>query len=863
MPKDDFMEQDTILGRSSEDLESYGSKGCGFLGKVVMSSGERPVLGRKVLVDLARPHLILICGKRGGGKCLDGETLVTLEDGSLVKIKELEHDSRKVLSLSHDYKIKTAQKAEFFKRPVERMLELTLRSGKKIKLTPEHPLLTIDGWKPAQELAAGSRIATPRTQPVFGNEFLKECEIKLLAYLLAEGHIKKRVVWFSNDDEKIVADFKQAVKNFNPAMEVRTSAKNNHRVINPDSGNTVVKAVRNNGKFAKGTIIAPKNFMREWLKEIGVYGLLSAEKFIPQKVLRLPKPKIALFLNRLFSCDGSIYFESNRYRLSYSSTSEKLARQVQHLLSRFEIISRIREKKSRLDGKEFSSFEIVIEGKNVENFLKEIGFYGMKEERQKKALLEAQAIRRNPNNDTIPIEIWNHYRPKSWVEIGKQMNYSIPKSLCESVHYAPSRQKLLQIARLDGSKLIEQVANSDIFWDEIKNVKELSGSFEVYDISVPEEHNFVANDIIVHNSYTLSVMLEEFSKLAPAVKARVAVIAIDTVGIFWTMKVANKQEKQELFDWGLEPQGIDTRVLVPQGRISFYKDKQIPVDGSFTLRVSDLDYQEWLSLFKISWKEPEGVLLTRVIEGLKETKGTYYGLEEIKNAIDSDQDSDKNSRDALKNRFEAAESWGLFEKEGSRIMDLAKPGAITIIDVSSYRQSIGMEGTRDIIVGLIGKKLFEERMLYRKEEEIKLMKGLKRESELPIIWMLIDEAHMFMPKTGENIALNVLLEWIRVGRQPGLSLVLATQMPNKMHSDAISQCDLFIAHRMTAQADIQAVSELRPSYMHQDFDKYFEEMPKSKGYAIVLDDNAEKLWLVKIRPRYSWDGGTTATAFTD
>jgi len=364
-------------------------------------------------------------------------------------------------------------------------------------------------------------------------------------------------------------------------------------------------------------------------------------------------------------------------------------------------------------------------------------------------------------------------------------------------------------------------------------------------------------------SYTLSVMLEEFSKLAPSVKARVAVIAIDTVGIFWTMKVANKAEKQELFDWGLEPQGIDTRVLVPQGRLSFYKDKQIPIDGAFTLRVSDLDYQEWLSLFKVSWKDPEGVLLTRVIEGLKETKGTYFGLEEIKNAIEADQDSEKNSRDALKNRFEAAESWGLFEKEGSRIMDLAKPGAITIIDVSSYRQSIGMEGTRDIIVGLIGKKLFEERMLYRKEEELKLMKGLKRESELPIIWMLIDEAHMFMPKTGENIALNVLLEWIRVGRQPGLSLVLATQMPNKMHPDSISQCDLFIAHRMTAQADIQAVSELRPSYMHQDFDKYFEEMPKSKGYAIVLDDNAEKLWLIKVRPRYSWDGGTTATAFTD
>ena len=215
------------------------------------------------------------------------------------------------------------------------------------------------------------------------------------------------------------------------------------------------------------------------------------------------------------------------------------------------------------------------------------------------------------------------------------------------------------------------------------------------------------------------------------------------------------------------------------------------------------------------------------------------------------------------NRFRIADSWGLFEKEGTKIKEIAKPGAITIIDVSSYRQSIGMEGTRDIIVGLLGKKLFEERMLYRKEEEIKLIKGQKKDSEMPIVWMFVDEAHMFMPNDEQSIALNVLLEWIRVGRQPGLSLVLATQRPNKLHPDAISQCDIFISHRMTAQDDIRAVSQLRPSYMHQDFDKYFQEMPKSRGYALVLDDSTEKLWLVKIRPRYSWDGGTTASAFTD
>ncbi len=363
-------------------------------------------------------------------------------------------------------------------------------------------------------------------------------------------------------------------------------------------------------------------------------------------------------------------------------------------------------------------------------------------------------------------------------------------------------------------------------------------------------------------SYSLSILMEEFARLEPAVKRRISVIVIDTVGIFWSLKIPNEHAKEELYEWDLEPQKTDAVVLVPKGKIDFYREKSIPVDGAFTLKASELDAAEWLALFRLTWKDPEGVLITKIIEELKEKVGTYYGLDDIIKAVESDTESDANTRMAVKNRLLVAKSWGILDKEGTRITELAKPGRITLIDVSAYRQAIGMEGTRDIIVALVGKKLFEERMLYRKEEEMKLVKGEKKESRMPIMWLMIDEAHMFMPKDEENIALQVLLEWVRVGRQPGLSLVLATQRPNKIHPDAISQCDIFISHRMTAQPDIEAVSQLRPSYMYQSFDKYFGEMPKSRGYALVVDDNTEKILMVKIRPRFSWDAGVDASAFT-
>ncbi|MFH1545729.1 MAG: ATP-binding protein, partial [archaeon] len=364
-------------------------------------------------------------------------------------------------------------------------------------------------------------------------------------------------------------------------------------------------------------------------------------------------------------------------------------------------------------------------------------------------------------------------------------------------------------------------------------------------------------------SYSMSVLLEEFARQPFSVKKRISVIVIDTVGIFWTLKIPNKEEKAELFNWDLTPQATDARVLVPKGKISFYKEKGIPIDGAFTLKASELDAEEWLALFGLSWKEEEGILISRVIETLKSKLGTKYDLNEIIDLVKKDKESDKRAIQAVIGRLKVAKNWGLFDKEGTKIKEIAEPGKITIIDVSAYRQAIGMEGTRDIIVALLGKKLFEERMLYRKEEEVKLIKGLKKESTMPIVWMMIDEAHMFMPKDEPNIALKVLLEWVRVGRQPGLSLVLATQRPNKLHPDCISQCDLFMSHRMTSQSDIEAVSQLRPSYLHSNFDKLYQEMPKSKGFALILDDNTENLWLVKVRPRFSWDGGVTASAFTE
>src|SRR3989338_3595229 len=104
------------------------------------------------------------------------------------------------------------------------------------------------------------------------------------------------------------------------------------------------------------------------------------------------------------------------------------------------------------------------------------------------------------------------------------------------MRYSPSREKLAQIAILDNNEALLKIAESEIFWDEIKSIEIIEGESEVYDLTVPDFHNFVANDIIVHNSYTMGVITEGMSDLPPEIKGNISVIMLDTMGIYWTMK---------------------------------------------------------------------------------------------------------------------------------------------------------------------------------------------------------------------------------------------------------------------------------------------------------------------------------------
>ena len=367
-------------------------------------------------------------------------------------------------------------------------------------------------------------------------------------------------------------------------------------------------------------------------------------------------------------------------------------------------------------------------------------------------------------------------------------------------------------------------------------------------------------------SYSMSVIAEGIYDLPDEIKNNISVVMLDTMGIFWTMKYPNTKERELLDEWGLESKGLNVQIFTPLGYYKEYKEKGIPTDFPFSIRISELSAEDWCMILNVSMTEPIGILIERIINKLKE-ENLDYDIKDIVKAVKADDRTEQSVKDAVENRFLVAGKWGLFSKEGTLIEDLVIPGQISILDVSAYTTASGAENLRALVIGLVAQKLFMQRMTARKaeeqasiSEEIHFFEEEKEEKKEPIVWLIIDEAHEFLPNKGKTPATLPLITVLREGRQPGISLVLASQQPGKIHSDVFTQADVVIAHRITANIDVQALGGLMQSYMREGLDKQLNLLPSEEGAAIVFDDLNEKLYPIRVRPRYSWHGGSAPSA---
>ena len=356
-------------------------------------------------------------------------------------------------------------------------------------------------------------------------------------------------------------------------------------------------------------------------------------------------------------------------------------------------------------------------------------------------------------------------------------------------------------------------------------------------------------------SYFLSVIAEEMVKLKQEIKQNLSFLFFDTMGIFWTMRFPNVRQEDLLEKWEMAPEKFDINIFTPKGFFNEYKNKGIS-NNSFLIRTSELDSSDWANVFNLSMTDPEGILISRILEDLHED----YSIQDIIKAIQLYEKAEQKTRDNLENRFLAADKWGLFDRYGTELNDLIKAGEVSIVDISCYADV----NIKALVIGLVSKKMLNERISSRKYEELQEIQGITgKENEMPLVWILIDESHNFLPREGKTPATDSLIQILREGRQPGISLVLATQQPGEIHKDVLTQSDVVISHRLTAKADIEALNSMMQSYHVADLQRYLNELPGLRGSAIVLDDNSERIYPIRVHPKRSWHGGEAPRAIKE
>ncbi len=353
-------------------------------------------------------------------------------------------------------------------------------------------------------------------------------------------------------------------------------------------------------------------------------------------------------------------------------------------------------------------------------------------------------------------------------------------------------------------------------------------------------------------SYSGAVIAEEIMKQPDEIKNNLSCIMLDTMGIFWSMKNPNEKDLPLLSEWNMKPSGFPIQNFVPIGLKSLYEKSGVGFDGLFSIRPDELSAGDWISTFGINHNDSLAVLLERIIKKLR--KSGSYGLNEIIDEIGKDERSEERERLSLQGKFFSAMEWGIFSSDATPIDEFMKPGTASVLDVSLQDWNV-----RNLMLSILARKIYEARIVARREEEIELMSG-ESVKKLPMTWLIMDESHEFLPAEGKTAASDALLTLVRQGRQPGISCVFITQMPDKLHKDVVAQSDLVIAHRLTAKSDIDALSAIMQTYLLFDIKKFISELPKTKGSALVLDDNSERLYNIQVRPRQSWHAGGSPSA---
>ena len=431
------------------------------------------------------------------GICVSGDTLVyNPVTGERARIDALEDRVKEfyVQGVDENLESQIAPITYWVCNGKKKVLQVRLKNGSTVKLTPNHRVLTENGWKEIGELQKGECIAIPRHLDLMTPQYFDRQQLRVLAYLLADGALSGSgaTAEFVSKDEKLLAEYISCLEGFD-RLEPRTlqQIREVTRVMvagtektHYHETNSLVKALRNWGlKTMKG-------------------GCTSDTKFIPDFVFKLSNPDIAFFLASLWDCDGHI-----GKRLCFMKTiSKQMAYDIQTLLLRLGIHTAIYEAyyHNNRRNHQMTAYQITVY--NLKVFKDLIEPYLVS-----KTMHSLSHFTGIETTDAVSRSLFLEEFTESWKGSKRQFMQEYGLDRQHLYANALKTRSRINVSIIESVKEILDIPqtkrNLNVRWIGIDSITS-AGEELVYDITVDKIHNFVGNNIILHNCvYQEQVML--------------------------------------------------------------------------------------------------------------------------------------------------------------------------------------------------------------------------------------------------------------------------------------------------------------------------------------------------------------------
>lgn len=446
----------------------------------------------------------LLADEMGLGKCVLGSSLIEVIDGQIpienlwedsVMLEQHEDEcwaklSKPIIVQTFDGKKIIPKKVNkiFRQRIDEDIVKITLDDGSVLECTKRHRFLTPDGWVMADSLNIDDRVAVPSTTLHESKHDLDADLAELMAWQLAEGYEyfeNKKYAHgrFYNSDQDVLKRVREIAKKFNIDL--------------PDPRKT-------NSSY----LIATTRLYSLFSKLGYVWGKKSAEKIIPTCILKSPLAAQKAFVQAIFDAEGHV----GKTHCEFSTASKSIAYGMRDMLRHFGIWIRIRiSMKSATNGTKIKRpyFVCTFGGNSVDKFATQ---FKLRTQRKQQALELLAKKHHNTNIEGIPSQKIVQQIADKGISL-RSLHLSTPYKYTQGMSKNLAYFVIDKLEKTNNHSLacsLQSLSLESINWCPIKTIETKRHSGYVYDLSVPETHNYVVNGMITHNTVqTLSYVTTE------------------------------------------------------------------------------------------------------------------------------------------------------------------------------------------------------------------------------------------------------------------------------------------------------------------------------------------------------------------